>query len=129
MELDKLIQSFNTVSAKLAEANSKVDELKYEKQELQERIINALHDSGLDAAAADGKTVQIVKKKQYSILDFDAFTALDDVYHTGSLFSVNSNKLNSFCKDLEATFGEMPEDICSTLKTFEYETLSVRKIK
>lgn len=129
MELETLITKYNQIAESLSDANALVEDLKLQKTGLRNQIIESLKAAGLTAAAADGKTMQIVSKKQYSILDVDAFAALDDVYHTASLFSVNSNKLNSFCKDIEATMGEVPEDLAATLRAYEYEDLSVRKIR
>lgn len=129
-ELNELIEQYNEVAAKYTELNNKLDEVKLEKASLKNQLIDALKARNLEAVGAHGKNVQIVKKRNYSILDVEKFTALDDYYHTASLFSINSNKLNAFCRDLEAVNdGVLPDDLMQSLKVFEYEDISVRKIK
>ena len=130
VDISELIKQYIDLSEEYTDLTHRADEIKARRQAVSNEIMQVLMDNELEGATAYGKQVTMVAKKSYTIRDMDAFLALADKYHTDSLFSINSNKLNAFANDLaEAHGGELPEDIAPSLKEFEYTTLSVRKAK
>lgn len=129
-DITDLVKKYNDLCEAYRDLSNELDNIKAMKSQIQTQIIDVLKANNLEGAVAEGKQLQIIKKRQYSLFDTDAFIAVDDKYHTAALFSVNSNKLNAFLNDLcSVNEGELPEDIKPAIKCFEYETLSVRKSK
>lgn len=129
-DVTSLIKNLIDITEASSDLNRQLDELKAQKAEVQRELIDQLKLSGLQAASAHGKLARIVSKVNYSIMDPDEFLNLDDKYHTASLYTVNSNKLNAFCKDItELNDGELPIDIAKTLQGYQYDTISLVKAK
>lgn len=129
-DLTDVTKSLIEVTEQIRQAKEVITMLEVKKSQLRADIIQMLKDSDLEAVSVAGKTIRRVTKRQYSIMDMDQFIACDDAYHTSDLMSINANRLNAFCRKLEDLHdGVLPPEIASSLKAYEYDDLSITKLK
>lgn len=119
----ELADALYALNGEIAQANAKVEELKLEKRDLENTLLQAMQDAGTDIVRGNTATVSISENVRPQIQDFDAFEKF--VLRKKALYLFERRIAASAYRELRDSLGnkEIPG-----LSEFTQLRLNVRKV-